>query len=229
MGVPIIGRKVKGIFIERPNRFEAIVELEGKKERVHVPNTGRMHEMLHPGTPVMVTESDNPKRKTRYSLQFVEKRGHWICVHSALANRVWEEAARSGGFDWVQGEIKREVSYGNSRMDFHISGEPPTLVEVKCATYEEDGVAMFPDAPTVRGQRHVKELIQAVEEGAYRGAIVFMVFMDFVTHFTPHTRIDPVLAEGLKKAEGAGIDIRAYTCKIDWDEIELDREIPVIL
>ncbi|WP_169713715.1 DNA/RNA nuclease SfsA [Paludifilum halophilum] len=222
------GKKVQGIFIDRPNRFEAIVEIDGQREVVHVPNTGRMHEMLLPGTEVVVEQSDNPRRKTQYSLKFVRKKGHWICIHSALANRVFEEAVQSGVLDGVKGELSREVAYGGSRMDFRIEGNPPTLVEVKCVTYEKEGLAMFPDAPTVRGQRHVDELIRAVEAG-YRGMIVFVAFMDFVTRFTPHCGIDPILGAKLKEAAEKGITLRAFTCSIDFDEIALDREIPVCL
>lgn len=228
MGVQLTGPKVKGIFLERPNRFEARVRIGENVEKVHVPNTGRMHEMLHPGVEVVVEESDSPKRKTRYSLKFVKKNGHWICIHSALANRVFEDAVKSGKVDWVDGPLRREVHVGGSRVDFLAEGVPPTLIEVKCATFEEQGVAKFPDAPTLRGRRHIEELIRAVDEG-YRGAIVIVAFMDFVESFTPHSGIDPELAIRMKEADEKGIRISCYTCRIDFDEIELAHEIPVCL
>ncbi|PTX59109.1 sugar fermentation stimulation protein A [Melghirimyces profundicolus] len=228
MTVSMRGTPVSGIFLERPNRFQAVVELEGEREIVHVPNTGRMDEMLFPGTPVLLEKSENPKRKHPYSLKFVNKNGHWICIHSALANRVFEDAVRSGEIDWAEGELKREVTFGGSRVDFRVEGKPPTLVEVKCVTYEEDGVAMFPDAPTVRGQKHVDELIRAVEEG-YRAAIVFVAFMDFVHRFTPHDKIDPVLGEKLRFARDRGVLLKAYACRLGWEEIRLDRELPIHL
>lgn len=228
MTIRMQGSPVEGRFLERPNRFQAIVEVEGRKELVHVPNTGRMDEMLFPGTPVWLEKSDNPNRKHRYSLKFVNKKGHWICIHSALANRVFEEAARSGEIDWVDGELRREVRFGDSRVDFQVDGRPSTLVEVKCVTYEEKGVAMFPDAPNQRGQKHVDELIRATEEG-YRATIVFVVFMDFVHRFQPHDRIDPVFGEKLRRARLHGVDMKAYICRLDWNNIRIDRELPVFL
>lgn len=228
MSVAIQGDPVPAVFVERPNRFQAVVEIGGNREVVHVPNTGRMDEMLFPGTPVMLEKSDNPRRKHSFSLKFVNKKGHWICIHSALANRVFEEAVHGGEMDWVQGPLKREVSFGSSRMDFSIGEDPPTLVEVKCVTYEEDGIAMFPDAPTVRGQKHVEELIAALEKG-YRAAVVFIAFMDFVHRFTPHRRIDPTLADQLRKARDQGVWIKAYACSISFREIAVERELPVEL
>ncbi|MDR6226269.1 DNA/RNA nuclease SfsA [Desmospora profundinema] len=228
MAVIIPGEKVAATFIRRPNRFQAEVEIDGEREIVHVPNTGRMDEMLHPGTPVVLERSDNPKRKHRYGLRFVNKNGHWICIHSALANRVFRDAVESGRIDWVEGPIRSEVKVGDSRMDFRIDANPPTWVEVKCVTYEENGVAMFPDAPTVRGQKHVDELIRAVTEGD-KGVIVFVAFMDFVHRFTPHTAIDPVLAEKMGQARNHGICIHAYRCSITFDAIEVVDEIPVDL
>ncbi|MFC4076061.1 DNA/RNA nuclease SfsA [Salinithrix halophila] len=227
MAVPIPGEKVKGIFLHRPNRFQAVVEIDGRREVVHVPNTGRMNEMLHPGTEVVLSRSDNPKRKHPFSLTFVNKNNHWICIHSALANRVFEEAVLNGRVDWVSGKMRREVPYGASRMDFQVEGDPATLIEVKCVTYEEDGIAKFPDAPTLRGQKHIGELIRAAEEG-YRGAVVLVVFMDFVTSFTPHDGIDPLLGAKLREAASKGIPVRAYTCSIRFDAIRLAREIPVV-
>lgn len=228
LSVPLQGAPVPAVFVDRPNRFQAVVEIEGCRETVHVPNTGRMDEMLFPGTPVMLEKSDNPRRKHPYSLKFVNKNNHWICIHSALANRVFEDAFYEGKVDWVHGSLQREVSFGNSRMDFSIGEDPPTLVEVKCVTYEEDGIAMFPDAPTLRGQKHVEELIAALEEG-YRTAVVFIAFMDFVHRFTPHRRIDPSLAEKLRKARDHGVLIKAYACSISFREISLERELSVQL
>ncbi|MGF7087762.1 sugar fermentation stimulation protein A [Kroppenstedtia sanguinis] len=228
LSVVLPGDPVPAFFVERPNRFQAVVEMGGKRELVHVPNTGRMDEMLFPGTPVMLEKSDNPRRKHPYSLKFVNKKGHWICIHSALANRVFEDAFDEGKMDWVQGPLKREVPFGNSRMDFSIGVDLSTLVEVKCVTYEEDGIAMFPDAPTVRGQKHVEELITALEQG-YQAAVVFMIFMDFVHRFTPHRRIDPILTEKLRKAHDQGVLIKAYACSIHFREIAVERELPVEL
>ncbi|SDX48051.1 sugar fermentation stimulation protein A [Marininema mesophilum] len=228
MAVSLPGEVVQGIFLERPNRFQAVVEIQGIREIVHVPNTGRMSGLLAPGIEVALVRSDNPKRKHPYSLTLVKKKGTWVCVYSALANRVFEDGIQGGRVRGIQGEVRREVKFGASRMDFYMEGEPPTLIEVKCVTYEENGVAMFPDAPTQRGQKHVGELIQAVEEGM-GGMIAFVAFMDYVNHFTPYDRIDPVLGEQLRKADSVGIDLRAYVCSINFDGIKLEQEIPVLL
>jgi sugar fermentation stimulation protein A len=226
MAVIIPGEKVEAVFIERPNRFQAVVRMDGEQEMVHVPNTGRMDEMLHPGVPVILERSDNPRRKHRYGLRFVRKNGHWICIHSALANAVFRDGVESGRIDGVRGPLQGEVKLGESRVDFCMNSDPRTWVEVKCVTYEENGVAMFPDAPTVRGQKHVDELIRAVETGD-RAMIVFLAFMDFVHRFTPHAAIDPILAEKLRKARDSGIAIRAYRCIVDIHQLAVADEIPV--
>ncbi|GGE07008.1 sugar fermentation stimulation protein [Marinithermofilum abyssi] len=228
MAVHIEGETVHAIFLERPNRFEAIVQIGEKMERVHVPNTGRMQEMLHPGVPVVLEKSDNPRRKNRFSLKWVNKNGHWICIHSAWANRVFEDAVERGWIDWVKGPLRREVKVGESRVDFLAETEPPLLIEVKCVTYEENGRAMFPDAPTLRGQKHLDELIRATQSG-YRAAVALMIFMDFPTSFTPHDGIDPVWGEKLREAKKAGVGIRAYTCRIGLDTIQVKEEVPVVL
>lgn len=228
MPVPLQGKPVPALFIKRINRFQAVVDIEGEQEVVHVPNTGRMDEMLFPGTPVMLERSNDPQRKHLYSLKFVNKKGHWICIHSALANWVFENAFYAGKIDWVHGELKREVLFGNSRIDFKIGESPSTLVEVKCVTFEEKGIAMFPDAPTERGRKHVEELIEASWEG-YRGAVVFVAFRNFVHRFTPHRHIDPAFREKLCQARDHGVLIKAYACSIDFHQIEVEKELPVEL
>ncbi|EYE89668.1 XRE family transcriptional regulator [Fervidicella metallireducens AeB] len=220
------GDKVLGIFIERPNRFEALVNIDGSIERVHVPNTGRMREMLFPGTEVILVKSQNPNRKTRYSLMFVYKNNHLICINSALANKVFEDALLTGKIKWLNGKIKREVTYNNSRIDFFIEGEEKTLLEVKCATYEENKITMFPDAPTDRGKRHIDELIKAKKEG-FGAAIVVIAFMDYVEEFTPNYKIDKAFGEKLKEAYDNGVIVKAYKCSISVDEISIKEEIKI--
>lgn len=224
MAVKIEGDKVRGIFIERPNRFEAIVNIDGNIERVHVPNTGRMSEMLFPGTEVILIKSNNPNRKTKYSLMFVYKDDHLICINSALANKVFEDALITGKIKWLDGKIRREVTYNNSRIDFFIDGEEKTFLEVKCATYEENKITMFPDAPTDRGRRHIEELIKAKKEG-YGAAIVIIAFMDYVEEFTPNYKIDKAFGEKLKEAYDNEVTVKAYKCFISTDEIYINEEI----
>lgn len=222
----IKGEMVKGFLIERINRFEALVLIDGKEELVHVPNTGRMKEMLFKGTEVILKKSNNEKRKTKYSMFFVIKNDHLICIDSILANRVFEEAVKDGRIPWLNGDVKREVAFHDSRIDFFIEGINNTFVEVKCATYEEDGIVMFPDAPTERGRRHIDELIKALNDG-YNSAIVILSFLDYVEKFIPNYKIDREFGEKLKIAKESGVIVKAYRCRIKIDEVTLDEEIPV--
>lgn len=222
----IVGEKVIGTFLERPNRFEALVEVNGEIERVHVPNTGRMAEMLHFGTKVVLVKAQNENRKTKYSLIFVYKGEHLICINSILANKVFEEGVKNLKIDFLEGNIRREVVYGKSRLDFLVEGHEKTYVEVKCCTYEEGNHAMFPDAPTERGRKHIDELMKAKQEG-FNAAIVIFAFMDYVDRFTPNYKIDKEFGKKLKIAYENGINVKVYRCKISTDEIVIDKEIRV--
>lgn len=224
--VKIGGKKIEGKFIKRPNRFEALVDIDGKIETVHVPNTGRMVELLHEGVGIILQKSDNPYRKTKYSLLHVYKKGHLICINSAFANRVFEEAVKKGQIEWLKGNIKREVLYSNSRFDFFIDGDVKYFIEVKCATYEENGIAMFPDAPTERGRRHIDELIEAKKNG-FNAAVVIMIFMDYVTEFTPNYRIDRKFGLKLKNAYDNGVEVKAYRCAVFKDEVYIIDEVKI--
>lgn len=223
MAVQIEGEKVLGIFIRRPNRFIAEVLVNGNIETCHVANTGRMLEMLHEGVEVVLTKSNNPNRKTKYSLMFVKKRGNLICIKSALANDVLEDYFQK--LNWVYGTYKREVTYKNSRFDFFVDSDKPYFIEVKCGTYEEDGVLMFPDAPTDRGRKHIDELIDAKKNG-YNAAIVIIGFMDYITEFTPNKKIDPKFAEKLEDAVNNGVELYVYKSSISEESIEIIDRIP---
>lgn len=224
--VQIENRQVPAVFLERLNRFEAMVRIGDRVERVHVPNTGRLKELLLPGVEVLLLVSDNPRRKTRYSLAFVRKRGYWFCIISAWANRVFAEAVKRGAVDWLSGEVRGEVRRQGSRMDFLIDGN--TWVEVKGVTYEEEGIARFPDAPTERGRRHLEELIRIRKSGS-PAAVVFIAMMENVTRFEPFARIDPVFARKLREAAADGVAVRAYKCRVRPGEVVLAEELPVDL
>jgi sugar fermentation stimulation protein A len=174
----------------------------------------------------MLLESDNPRRKTRYSLAFVRKREHWFCIVSAWANRVFAEAVKKGAVDWLSGEVRGEVRRQGSRMDFLIGGS--TWVEVKGVTYEEDGIARFPDAPTERGRRHLDELIRLRESGAC-SAVVFVALMGNATRFEPFAQRDPAFARKLREAAEGGVLVRAYKCRVRPEEVVLEEELPVDL
>ena len=162
---------VKGRFVERPNRFIAKVEINGKTETVHVKNTGRCRELLQSGNTVYLEKSDNPARKTGYDLVAVEKKREnkadlLINMDSQIPNAAAEEWLRKGNIFSDMAVIRREVKYGNSRFDLYIEdGERRAFLEVKGVTLEKDGVAMFPDAPTERGIKHINELISLVSQG----------------------------------------------------------------
>lgn len=222
----IHGEWKSGYFLNRPNRFEALVRIDNGIELVHVPNTGRMSELLLEGTEVILLKSNNPSRKTRYTLFFVKKYGHLICVNSVLANDVFDDGIKSGAVNWLKGTVKREVIYHNSRIDFFVDGDKKTFIEIKCGTYEEHGIVMFPDAPTERGRRHIDELMSAMNEG-YRAAIVIIAFMDYVYEFTPNYKIDMEFGEKLRSAFESGVTVKAYNCKIGLEEISIKDELKI--
>lgn len=221
-------------FVDRPNRFIAKCIINGKEEVVHVKNTGRCRELLIPGTKVYVQYHDNPKRKTRYSLIGVYKKERLINMDSQIPNYVVYEAIKEGnlilpGYEGKKVNVKPEQKYGQSRFDALVEAEGQQgYIEVKGVTLEEDGVVRFPDAPTVRGVKHVEELIAAVEEG-YRGYIIFVIQMKKVKYFTPNIATHPEFGEALKKAEEKGVHVLAYDCNVTADEIRLNSPIDVKL
>lgn len=226
MGYKIPGEKVEGRFIKRLNRFEALVEIEGKEILCHVPNTGRLRELLLPDAKVFLVKSSNKNRKTEWTLMFVEKDKGLVCINSAMANRVLESAIKENTIKLGNGALKREVSFYNSKFDFLIDGDEKIFIEVKCATFEENGIAKFPDAPTDRGRRHIEELIKAVELG-YKAKIIFVAFMDFVNHFTPYKEMDEKFSITLRRAKEKGVEVLAYRCNITLNEINIKDRITV--
>lgn len=221
----------KGIFIERKNRFVADVEIDGVKTGVHVPNTGRCKEIFVPGTVVYVNRSANPARKYAYTLCAVYKGERLIHIDSAAANRLAEEALKAGRVKGLEDvtEVEREKTYGTSRFDFRFrKGEQLCYMEIKGVTLENDGIAMFPDAPTERGARHLEELIQAKNEG-YGAYVMFVIQMKGVTRFLPHQERDPAFTASLSKARAAGVTVMAYDTLVTPEEITLDQPVPVFL
>src|SRR5690625_87899 len=157
-----------GTLIVRENRFIAKVDVCGIEERVHVPNTGRLPQILHKGVKVQLRKSDNPNRKTKYSLIAAEKDGHWINIDSQLPNKLTFQSIEAGVIQEFASidSLKREVTFGNSRFDlYYENGDAKGFIEVKGVTFAENGVGMFPDAPTTRGRKHIYEMIKAVEAG----------------------------------------------------------------
>lgn len=217
----------EGIFIDRPNRFIANVEINGKKTVCHVKNTGRCRELLISGRRVYLQRSENPARKTEYDLISVEKGELLINIDSAAPNKAAAEYLRK-----LYGEnafIKAEVRYGASRMDFYAeSGGERRFIEVKGVTLEQNGRAFFPDAPTVRGVKHLNELCSAVEEG-YRACALFIIQMKGVSAFSPNDVTHPEFGKALRRAAECGVEIKAADCLVTRDGMIVDREVKVLL
>ncbi len=226
----------QGRFIERPNRFIAYVEINGRKETVHVKNTGRCLELLVPGAKVYVQESENPERKTKWDLIAVEKNEKLINMDSQIPNQTVKEWLESGKADWFPGcrmKIRPEYTYGNSRIDLYVEAEEGEknrriLIEVKGVTLEERGVVRFPDAPSERAVKHVEELVRAVKEG-YEAYVFFVIQMKGARYFTPNMDTHPAFGEALRGAASRGVHILAYDCEVTPDSITLDASVPVVL
>lgn len=214
-------------FISRPNRFIANVELDGKEQVCHVKNTGRCKELLIEGCTVFLEESDNPKRKTRFDLVAALKGEKLINMDSQAPNQVFYEWAEK--YFGKGARIKPETVYKNSRFDCYIeSGSRRIFAEVKGVTLETDGVASFPDAPTLRGIKHIEELIDAKQNG-FESYIFFVVQMKGVKYFTPNYKTHAQFGEALKKAQKAGVEILCVDCIVTPDTLLIDDFVEVKL
>ncbi|SDA60976.1 sugar fermentation stimulation protein A [Butyrivibrio sp. INlla18] len=213
---------VKAKFISRPNRFIANVEVDGNELVVHVKNTGRCKELLIPGCTVYLEKADNPERKTPYDLVAVKKDGRIINIDSQAPNKVVKEWLLSQGeYDKVQPEYK----FGNSRIDFYMEkAEVRYLMEVKGCTLFIDGIGYFPDAPTERGAKHLRELTDAVKKG-YNTCVAFVIQGEGITEVRPNEATDPDFAKAFYEAKAAGVEIIFYLCKVTEDSLEIYKEI----
>jgi sugar fermentation stimulation protein A len=220
---------VQGEFIQRLNRFAALVKVGEKAVRCYMPNPGRMKELLIPGVRMLLRPAKGEGRRTPYDIVAVELDGKLVSIDSRLPNKIIAEALGRGALPEFQeyDEVIPESRYHNSRFDFLLrGGGPECFMEVKSCTLVIDGVALFPDAPTVRGARHVRHLTEAKREG-YRACIIFVIQRDDALTFSPNTETDPAFSEALKEAQGMGVEIFAYTCQVSMDGVVLDRSIPV--
>ena len=220
---------VEAVFLERPNRFIAYVDLLGKKETVHVKNTGRCRELLQKGAKVYLEEGAHEGRKTAYDLVAVKKGGRIINMDSQAPNRAVEEWLRKKELFPELTLLKPEVKYKNSRFDFYIeSGDQKIFMEVKGVTLEEEGVVRFPDAPTQRGLRHIRELTAAAREGL-GAAVIFVVQLAEARYFAPNDATQPEFGRALLEAREAGVRLIARRCEVTPLEITLGEEIPIRL
>ena len=217
-----------GTFLSRPNRFIAYVDVNGSVQMCHVKNTGRCKELLVSGTKVVLAESDNPERRTRFDLISVYKGDRLINMDSQVPNEVVAESLPS--LDLVPGlkGIRREVGYGNSRFDILAEGDRPTFIEVKGVTLEDDGIVMFPDAPTERGVKHLRELMSAHQDG-YDTIVFFLIQMDDVKYFTPNRKTHREFAEALREASEAGVRVVAYDSVVTEDSIIIGDRVTTVL
>ena len=217
------------IFLSRPTRFIAHALLGGDMITCHVKNTGRCKELLTPGATVYVQQADNPLRKTQYDLIAVRKGRRLINMDSQAPNRVFFEHLQSGQYIKGITRIKPEAKFGSSRFDFYVeAGERKIFIEVKGVTLEEDGVVLFPDAPTERGVRHLRELARCAAAG-YEAHVVFVVQMNDVRYFTPNGRMHPAFGEALRAAAAAGVKVAALDCAVEPDRLDIGKEIPIKL
>lgn len=217
-----------GTFIKRPNRFIAHINVSGEEIICHIPNTGRLKELLYPGAKVMLSYHPSPLRKTNYELRMIQKGNSWISIDSQLPNALAYEAVLNGMIEELKGYpvVNKEVPYKNSRFDLQLIGEDICFVEVKGVTLEKDGWCFFPDAPTERGRKHIDEMIHAVQNG-YRGVILFVVQIEYAKGFSPNAAMDPAFAQKIKDALDAGVEMIAYKCSISTDEVKIVEKIPV--
>ena len=224
---------VPGRFLKRPNRFIAHVEVDGVVEVCHVKNTGRCKELLVPGCRVWLEKSANPNRKTKYDLIAVEKENSdgvlLVNMDSQAPNRVFGEWAAAGNFRPGLTLLRPETTYGNSRFDYYWeTSEKRGFVEVKGVTLEFDGVVRFPDAPTLRGVKHLEELVAAKEAG-YEASVCFVVQMEGMRWLEPNDATHPEFGAALRAAAQAGVEVFALECRVTPDTLEADHLIPVKL
>lgn len=217
---------VSGRFLERPNRFVAYVEMDGKCEKVHVKNTGRCRELLTVGTQVWCRKSENIKRKTAFDLICVRKDERIINMDSQAPNIAVAEWLQGGGLGQIE-ELRPEVFYGNSRFDFaFLKDGRQCYLEVKGVTLEQEGICAFPDAPTVRGTKHLTELSRAAQEG-YGAYVLFVIQMEGVRYLRPNEETDPAFARALHRAKEQGVTVMAMDCTVTPETMTLHKSVEV--
>ena len=220
---------IAACFVRRDNRFRVTVEVDGRLATAHLPNSGRLGELLTPGRELRLASMPDPRRKTQYDLKLVLYDGLWVSVDARTPNPLFAEAFHRGLFPGFEGytHLRPEVTLDDSRIDFLLTGPAGRLwVETKSVTLVEDGIARFPDAPTQRGRRHLEAMVHAVERGD-EAAVLFVVQRPDARAFGPHTEADPDFARTLRQALLAGVGVLACRCHVSEDEIALDAFIPV--
>lgn len=219
---------VPGVFIKRPNRFIAHIAIDGTEEVCHVKNTGRCRELLPAGAEVFCQKASNPDRKTKYDLITVKKGQRLINMDSQAPNAAAGEWLKNGGLGEIS-ELKPETTHGGSRFDFSfVKDAKKCFLEVKGVTLENDGVCAFPDAPTERGAKHLRELAQAAKDG-YGAYVLFVIQMTDVKYLHPNDDTDPAFGQALREAAKAGVQVLAMDCKITVDSMVIQNPVEVKL
>ena len=219
---------VPGFFRNRPNRFIAHVEIDGKEQVVHVKNTGRCRELLVPGAMVWCQRSDNPARKTQYDLITVQKGQRLINMDSQAPNAAAREWLERGGLGKIE-NLRQETVHGDSRFDFSFTRDGRTcFLEVKGVTLEDNGVCAFPDAPTQRGAKHLRGLAEAARQG-YGAYVLFVIQMADVKYIHPNDRTDPDFGAALREAAARGVKVLAVHCQVSENEMMISGSVPVRL
>ncbi|MGQ9531964.1 MAG: DNA/RNA nuclease SfsA [Desulfotomaculales bacterium] len=220
----------EAVFLARPNRFTARVRLAGREVAVFLPDSGRLPDLLVPGRRVFLRPATGPGRRTGHDLLLVDHDGILVSVDSRLPNRVFARALKAGLLPGLQvyTEVRREVGLPGSRLDFVLGGDglSPCAVEVKSVTLVREGVALFPDAPTARGRRHVRELLRLRRAG-WRAVVSFMIMRADALSFAPHAAEDRAFAGALREAAAGGVEVRAFTCRVSTAGVDLGDEVPV--
>ncbi len=225
------GQPSEARIIARLNRFAVMVEAGGRQETVHLPNSGRLRELLVPGRRALLWERGSPGRKTRYDLVLVRVGRCWACADARMPPSLVAEALALGSLPQFAGfpTVRREVVYEDSRLDLALSnGRATCFIEVKSVTLVEAGRALFPDAPTLRGTRHLNTLAHAVSLGN-RAAVIFVVQRPDAASFTPNDAADPVFGETLRHVQKQGVEVYAYRCRVTPKAICLASPIPIDL
>ena len=219
---------VPGVFIKRPNRFIAHIEIGGTEEVCHVKNTGRCRELLPEGAEVYCQKASNPDRKTKYDLITVKKGERLINMDSQAPNIAAGEWLKNGGLGEIS-ELKPETTHGSSRFDFSfVKDGKKCFLEVKGVTLENDGICAFPDAPTERGAKHLRELAQAAKEG-YGAYVLFVIQMDHVKFLHPNDNTDPAFGQALREAAKAGVQVLAMDCAVTVDSMDIQKPVAIRL
>jgi sugar fermentation stimulation protein A len=224
------GRLVRGTFLSRPNRFLGIARVRGGEAECFVPNSGRLGELLRPGTPVYLRKNASEGRKTRWDLILARHRDTLVSVDTRMVNLLIPEAVHSGSIPSLRGleVVKAEYPFLDSRLDFLMrDGDDRVLLEAKSCTLVEGGIALFPDAPTARGRRHLEALAGAVKRGM-KAVVVFVIQREDGEIFAPNAGLDPGFGRAFQQALAGGVTACAFTCRVRKAGITPYREIPVL-